>query len=255
MPLWKRKKWFLVPVMLIWCLMMPVVPRQALAGNMVVDDASVLDTKAAAFDTCIRRDEKQLQNVTQLSFGPLNNLEIAVAFSNGFFLEGENSWKYSLAGPSGQAKYRLMESKPNGLPGAAVVVGVVTPYGTNGFGNPSWGEYAYLALTESLGEKDRILIHGNIGVNYSKPDDDWRYATIWGVGTEIRLFGGLHYLGEIYHGDPVGGDAGGALQTGLRYCINEKIQIDVTGGTGLWGDKKPATFFGMGLRWEFGPLW
>ncbi|MDQ5986351.1 MAG: hypothetical protein CSYNP_02072 [Syntrophus sp. SKADARSKE-3] len=255
MQLWKGNKRLLVPIIVIWCLIIPMVPYQSMAGLMVVDDANVLDTKAAAFDTLIRRDGEHLHNVTQLSLGLLNNLEIAIAFGSGFFLEGENSWKYSLAGPSGQVKYRLMEGKPNGLPGVAVVAGVVTPYGTNGFGNPSWGDYAYLTLTESLGEKDRVLIHGNIGITYMKPDDYWRYATTWVVGTEVRLFSGLHYLGEIYHGDPIGGDYGGAFQTGLRYCFNEKIQVDVTGGTGLWGDKKPSTFFGIGLRWEFGPLW
>ena len=82
-------------------------------------------------------------------------------------------------------------------------------------------------------------------------------VAVWNIrefGKKARQPAALHYIAEIYHGDPIGGDAGGAFQTGLRYCINEKIQLDVTGGSGLWGDNKPSTFFGIGLRWEFGPI-
>ena len=99
------------------------------------------------------------------------------------------------------------------------------------------------------------MIHANIGVNYSKPDDYWRYATTWGIGTQIQLFGGLHYVGEIFHGDPYAGDAGGAFQTGIRYFISDKVQVDATVGSGLWRDNKPETFFGCGLRVLFDPPW
>ncbi len=233
-----------------------LVPRPALAVRpFVTDDARVVGKNLFLVETSLHRDSSALSNLTIFSYGPTEKLELAIGFENGFLLEGENSWKYSVAGPLGQAKYLFTEGTPNGYPGVALVVGANTPYGTNNFNSPSWNHFAYLAFTESFGEKERVLIHANIGINYSKPDDSWKYATTWGVGTQIRLIGGLHYVGEIFHGDPYAGDAGGAFQTGFRHFISEKIQIDATVGSGLWGDNKPETFFGCGLRIVFGPPW
>jgi len=231
-------------------------PCQALAVRpFVTDDARVVGKRLFLVETSLRRNSSVLSNTTILSYGPTEKTEIAIGFDNGFILEGEDSWKYSVAGPLGQVKYLFTEGTPNGYPGVAIVIGTHSPYGTNNFNSPSWNHFAYLALTESFGEKERVLIHANIGVNYSKPDEYWRYATTWGVGTQIRLLGGWHYVGEIFHGDPYAGDAGGAFQTGLRYFISERVQIDATGGSGLWGDKKPDTFFGCGLRVVFDPPW
>ena len=244
--------------MIVWGLLMGVValgflsPPPALAVRpFVTDDAAVVGKNLLLLETSLRRDKERLQNLTILSYGPTEELELAVGFTNGVFLEGDNSWKYSVAGPLAQAKFLLTEGKSNGYPGVALVVGAGAPYGSNDFGNPSWSEFVYLAFTESLGEKERILIHANIGINNSKPDDAWKYATTWGIGTQIRLFGGLHYVGEIYHGDPYAGDAGGAFQTGIRYFVSELIQIDATGGSGLWGDNRPEPFFGCGVRVVF----
>ena len=63
----------------------------------------------------------------------------------------------SVAGPLLQAKYLFTEGTPNGYPGVAIVAGVSTPYGSQGFANPSWSRFAYLAVTEALGEKERVF--------------------------------------------------------------------------------------------------
>ena len=231
-------------------------PQPALAVRpFVTDDARVIGKNLFLVEASLRRDSEQLQNLTILSYGPMEKLELAVGFANGFFLEGADAWKYSVAGPLAQAKYLFTEGTPNGYPGVALVIGAGAPYGTNGFGNVSWSNFTYLALTEALGEKERVLIHANIGVNRSQPGDSWKYATTWGIGTQVRVSGGWHYVGEIYHGDPYAGDAGGAFQTGIRYFISEKIQLDATAGSGLWGDNKPAVFVGCGIRVIFAPPW
>ena len=230
-----------------------MVPPPALAVRpFVTDDARVVGKNLFLLETSVRRNSSALTNLNLLAYGPTEKVELTVGFVDGYLLEGEDSWKPSVAGPMGQIKYLFTEGKPNSYPGVAVVAGVGTPYGSQSFANPSWSQFAYLALTESLGEKERVLIHANIGVNYSKPDEFWRYATTWGIGTQIRMIGGLHYVGEIFHGDPYAGDAGGAYQTGLRYFISEKVQLDATIGSGLWGDNKPSTFIGCGLRVVFG---
>ena len=239
---------------LLFLIMM--VPCPALAVRpFVTDDAGVVGKNLFLLETSVHRNSTALTNLTLLAYGLTEKVELTLGFADGYLLQGEDSWRFSVAGPLGQVKYLLKEPTPNGYPGIAFVVGFGTPYGSQGFADPSWSQFAYLAFTESLGEKDRVLIHFNIGVNYSKPDDYWRYATTWGIGTQIRLRGGLHYVGEIFHGDPYAGDAGGAYQTGVRYFISERMQLDATFGSGLWGDNKPETFLGCGLRVIFAPPW
>lgn len=231
-------------------------PYPALAVRpFVTDDARVVGKNLLLLESSVRRDSNYLTNLNLLAYGPTGKIELTAGFTNGFPVEGGDSWKYSVAGPLLQAKYLMTEGTPNGYPGAAIAIGVGTPYGSQSFANPSWSQFAYLAVTEALGEKERVLIHANIGVNYSKPDDYWRYATTWGVGTQVRLMGGLHVVGEVFHGDPYAGDAGGAFQTGFRHFISDRIQVDATIGSGLWGDNKPETFMGCGLRIIFDPAW
>lgn len=240
---------------ILFCLVL-FEARPAMAVRpFVTDDANVVGANLFLLETSIRRDPKRLQNLNLLAYGPTEKLELTLGFVDGFPLEGENSGNFSVAGPLGQIKYLFTEATPGGFPGVAGVVGANTPYGSNNFSNASWTQFAYLAFTESLGDHERVLIHANIGVNYAKPETDWRYAVNWGLGTQIRLIGGLHYVGEIYYGDPYSGDSGGAFQTGFRYFINEKIQVDATVGSGLWGDKLSDTFFGCGLRVIFDSPW
>ncbi|MBA4394567.1 MAG: hypothetical protein C0407_13530, partial [Desulfobacca sp.] len=177
----------------------------------VTDDARVLGADFFLLETSVRRDPKRFQNMNLMAFGPTDKIELTIGFVDGFPLEGDNSGAFSIAGPLGQFKYLFTEGTANGYPGVAVVVGANTPYGSSNFSNPSWTTFAYLAFTESLGNHEQILIHANLGINYAKPETEWRYAVTWGLGTQIRLFGGLHYVGEIFHGDPYSGDSGGAF--------------------------------------------
>jgi hypothetical protein len=117
---------------------------------------------------------------------------------------------------------KISEVKPGDFPGVAEVIGANTPYGSNNFSNPSWTQFAYLTFTELLGDHERALIHANIGVNYAKPETDWRYSVNWGLGTQIRLIGGLHYVAGIFYGDPHSGDSGSPFQTGFPYLNQRK---------------------------------
>ena len=246
-------KYLIIFSLLTLCL---AVPHNASAVRpFVTDDARVVGKNLFLLETSIRRDSNRLQNLNLLAYGPTEKLELTLGFTDGYLLEGEDSWRFSVAGPMGQAKYLFTEGTAGGYPGVAMVVGAGTPYGSQSFANPSWIQFAYLAFTESFGEKERVLIHANIGITYSKPDNYWRYATTWGIGTQIRLIGGMHFVGEIFHGDPYAGDYGGTFQTGFRYFVSEKVQIDATVGSGLWGDNKPDTFLGCGLRIIFDPPW
>lgn len=219
----------------------------------VTDDAAVVGAKLILLETSLRWDKTRLQNLNLLAYGPTEKLELTAGFIDGFLSEAEDATgKFSVAGPLAQAKYLLQEPTPNGLPGIAAVVGFNTPYGTNNFGNASWGEFAYLAVTESLGENDRVLIHGNVGTAYGKPEDTWKNIYTWGIGTQIRVIGGLHSVAEIFSGDPYSQAAGRAFQAGFRYFVSRGVQIDATVGSGLRGSPEINTWAGCGLRMIFG---
>jgi hypothetical protein len=230
-------------------------PRPAMAVRpFVTDDAAVVGAKLFLLETSLREDRSRLQNLNLLAYGPNERLEFTVGFIDGFLSDAEDATgKFSIAGPLAQAKYLFKSPSPNGLPGLAAVVGFNTPYGTNNFGNPSWGEFAYLAATESLGEHDRVVIHANVGIAYGKPEDTWKSIYTWGVGTQIRLVGGLNAVAEVFSGDPYSQQAGGAYQVGFRYFISEKVQVDATVGSGLRGSPAIDTWVGCGLRMIFSP--
>jgi hypothetical protein len=234
-------------------LLMLLVPQPASAVRpFVTDDAAVVGAKLFLLETSLRWDKSRVQNLNLLAYGPIDRLELTVGFIDGFLSDaGDDTGRFSVAGPMAQAKYLFQSPTPNGLPGLAAVVGFNTHYGSNNFGNASWGGFAYLAATESLGENDRVMIHANIGASYGKPEDTWKTIYTWGVGTQIRMIGGLHAVAEIFYGDPYSQQSGGAYQAGFRYFISQRIQVDATMGSGLWGDNKLDTWLGCGLRMIF----
>jgi hypothetical protein len=100
-----------------------------------------------------------------------------------------------------------------------------------------------------------VLIHANVGVNYAKLEDTWKYSAMGGRDTNPNHWGGLHAVDEIFYSDAYSGDSAGTFQTGFRYFISENIQADATVGSGLWGDIQQNTWMGCSLRIVFGPLW
>lgn len=241
--------WSLVALLLTLC-----TPHPAMAVRpFVTDDAAVVGANLLLLETSLRSDKTRLENLNLLAYGPTERLELTVGFIDGFLSEAQDATgKFSLGGPLAQVKYLFKEPARNGLPGIAAVVGFNTPYGTNNFGNASWGEFAYLAVTESLGKNDRVMIHGNIGAAYGKPEDAWKTITTWGIGTQIRLIGGLHSVAEIFSGDPYSQMSGQAFQVGLRYFISRNVQVDATVGSGIGGNSAIDTWAGCGLRMIFG---
>jgi len=239
----------LVALLLTICTAQPALAVRP----FVTDDAAVVGAKLFLLETSLRLDKTRLQNLNLLAYGPNEKLELTAGFIDGFLLDADDAnGKLSIAGPLAQAKYLFKEPTPNGLPGIAGVVGFNTPYGSNNFGNASWGEFAYLAVTESLGEDDRVLIHGNVGTAYGKPEDTWKYITTWGVGTQIRISGGINAVAEIFSGDPYSQTSGRAFQVGFRYFISRWVQADATLGSGLRGSPEIDNWVGCGLRMIFG---
>ena len=222
----------------------------------VTDDARVAGRGSALLETSVHWDKTLLQNLNIATFGFTERLEATLGFTDGIPLEGEGEGHFGVSGPVFQLKYLLFEAQPNRTPGLALSAGATAPYGAAGLRVPSWTEFFYAAVTESLGENERVLIHANLGLVSTRPEEERRKTiTTWGVGAQIRLIGGLHSVSEIFYGDPYSGKEGGAFQVGFRHFISESVQVDATVGSGLWGTPRVETFVGFGFRIAFGQLW
>lgn len=217
----------------------------------VTDDARVLDPHTMQMETSVRYDKDVFSNLTLVALNPLEKIELTLGFANGFNMDSQSNRSYSITGPLMQLKYLFWEAKPNSYPGLAFALGASPPWGRGDFRPERWSEFFYIAATESLFDKDRVLIHANIGVSTANP------ATVatWGIGTQIRLVGGLNGVFEVFYNDPYAGKIGGAYQSGFRYVISDKIQADMTVGSGLFGSNQINTFVGMGLRIVSDKLW
>jgi len=246
---------YLSAVLLV-CLLTTALPERADAVRpFVTDDARVVGDRLFLLETSLKANNGLLQNMNLFAYGPSDKLELTVGFSDGFTTKGDDRHRLSIGGIIGQAKYLFTPGTENGLPGIAVVTGFGAPYGTNSFKEESWTNFGYLALTEALGEKERVLIHANVGVNYTKSDDKYRTSATWGLGTQVRMIGGFHFVGEVFHGDPYAGDSGWAFQTGVRYFVSERLQLDATAGSGFAGNNQPKAFAGCGLRFVLDAPW
>lgn len=168
-------------------------------------------------------------------------------------LDGRN--RYSASGPLFQAKILLFTAQPNRIPGFAIAGGVLPPVGQGAFAPREVHGFAYLAITESLGMNERVLIHANLGLAIEHRREGATAAITAGVGVQVRTWRGLHAVAELVHGDAYAGDVGGAFQAGLRYIVNDHVQIDSTFGVGTWGDERRPTWGTLGLRLAGKSIW
>ncbi len=217
----------------------------------VTDDARVLDEHTMQLETSVRYDKDTFTDLNLLALSPKARWEFTIGFVNGFALDVESNRSFSLAGPLLQVKYLFWESKPNAYPGLAMAAGASPPWGRSDFKPEKWSEFVYLAATQSLFDRDRLLIHANLGISTTNP----AAVATWGLGTQTRIKGGLNGVLEIFYNDPYSGKTGGAYQAGFRYIFNDDVQADVTFGSGLFGSEQINTFVGMGLRLVSDRLW
>jgi hypothetical protein len=232
-----------------------VIARPVMAVRpFITDDARVLEEDQAQLETSLRIDRFKFQNLNLIAYGTTNGLEATVGFVDGYYRKDPVG--LSISGPLLQLKYLLMASKPMSYPGVAVAIGCNPPYGTGGLKPDVWSEFAYLALTETIVGNEGWLWHGNIGVSVNNTSHYAKGTLIWGIGTQIKFWKGLCPIGEIVSGDPYSSNqtSGGAFQAGFRYIFSDNLQADVTIGSGLWGNPRPGTWGGLGLRMVFDSL-
>ncbi|MEZ0313055.1 MAG: hypothetical protein ACAI38_14870 [Myxococcota bacterium] len=205
------------------------LPAKALAIRpFVTDDARVVGARLAQLETWVRYDVQSLEHNILAAFGPTDWLELSGGLVHGAVIEGDGAG-YTIKGPLLQGKVLAMPAVDNGHPGLAFAGGALFPWGRGEFREPGWGAFAYAAATQSL-EAEAILIHVNLGVTTG--DDLEEVNVTAGIGSQIKVLGGMHGVFEIFYGDPYApGFALWATQVGFRYIFNASIQCDGTFGS------------------------
>lgn len=213
----------------------------------ITDDARVVGGRLAQLESWIRIDRESGQHWFLTAYGPTEKWELTVGGVLGYEVEQQDKRSFSYALPLLQAKFLAREYKPNELPGVAIVAGTFLPGGRGGFQPPGYGAFAFGIITQSLGERDKILIHGNLGINHLWLAADYSVMT-WGLGSQFRVKGGFHGVVELFSGDPYIPGTGTAYQVGFRHFFSDLFQIDMTYGKGIGGEVVLPHWFSAGIR-------
>lgn len=222
----------------------------------ITDDARVVGDRAAQLETWVRGDRESLQHWIAAGVGPVAPLEVTLG---GVYGREDEHFAYAL--PLVQFKALALETVPGaGWPGLAFVAGGFGPAGPHSGGHlrpDNWDTFGYAALTESPLPEDALLLHQNVGVFVGKAAAEGRKGgATWGVGMQARVWGGLHFVGEVFSGDPYAAAPGGAAQAGVRYFVSSVVQVDTTFGSGVWGESLLPVWGTLGLRLASAPhLW
>ncbi len=159
-----------------------VPARPALAVRpFVTDDARVVGYHVGQFEGSVKADKNVVANLNLFAFGPTENLELTAGWVDGFPHGRGEPRVFSVQGPLLQAKYLFFAVKPNATPGLAAVVGGFPPWGSQTFKPDASREFFYIAMTESLGDADRVL-------------DPWE------PGSYLHEFSHRSLLGDRYAG-------------------------------------------------------
>jgi hypothetical protein len=240
-------------------LLVVVTATPALAIRpFITDDARVVGNHLVQLESWVQLEDGVLQNWVLPALGPTDWLEFTVGFVHGPVhyhhgdLDGPQPSGWGIGGPLVQAKVLLRPVEAWQPPGVAAVLGSLLPFGNGGFRSPP-GFFIYAALTQNLGERERVLIHLNLGMS-TLMEGQGSAGLLAGLGTQIRLFAGLHLILETVYGDAYTNIDAFALQGGFRYIINDHIQLDASTGIGVAGEPRPF-WFTAGLRLVSWELW
>ncbi len=229
----------------------------------ITDDARVTPGHTFLTETSLRLDQNRFQNLTLFALGFTDKLEGTLGFTDGVLLkdEGGTAYQFSLAGPLMQLKYLINEQQgKDGLPAFALEAGASAPYGlgSQNFHPQVWSEFFVAMMSKSFSSHpEHLNLHINVGFTNSHfPEGKMGQEFVWGIGLQYHLFRNFLYgVTEIVSGDPYGVSSGAVYQVGLRFFLSDRMQLDTSYGSGIWGDPKPGWFLGFGFRFFTNPLW
>jgi hypothetical protein len=255
------KFWLLTPLISL-LVFFPFHPAWAVRP-FITDDARVIPNHTLLTEASLRLDQNRFQNLTLFALGLTDRLEGTLGFLDGILLNEEQgaTGQFSAAGPLLQLKYLFNEQKgKDGIPALAIEAGASAPwgFGSQGFYPEAWSQFLVFLMSKSFSDHpERLNLHVNIGLtNTNHPGKSSEQAVVWGIGTQVHLFRNVLYgVTEIASGDPYGLSSGAIYQIGLRFFASDRMQMDTSYGSGIWGSPRPGWFLGFGFRFFTHPLW
>ncbi len=152
----------------------------------ITDDARVVGGKLAQVEAWFRTDKESGQQWYMLAYGPNDRLELTLGGVFGYEKPEEGGLHFSYAMPLLQAKYLFREYAPGKLPGVGMVAGTFLPMGKGGFRPPGYGTFGFLTVSQCFGQREDVLIHGNLGANYLHIDGSNEFIHTWGGYPDTR---------------------------------------------------------------------
>lgn len=214
----------------------------------ITDDARVVGNQLGQFESWIRVDKEGGEGWVMVAYGVNKKMELSIGGVMGYEKSAPKEVHFSYALPLIQVKYMFKEYQPNKMPGFGVVGGTFLPVGKGAFKPSGYGAFGFFTVSQCFGEGEKVLIHANLGGSYLHIDNSNEFLTTWGVGSQIKVIKGMHFVGEIFSGDPYVPGAGIAYQTGFRYFVSDLFQFDMTVGEGIHGQNKIPFWYSAGIR-------
>ena len=217
----------------------------------ITDDGVTSKRRTMQWESWGLFDKYSGQQWNQFSYGITDWFEVAFGGVWGYDRSEFGHAKFSFSMPMLETKFLLCEYEPRKQPGIALATGTSLPYGKREFVPPGYGAYSFLAATYVFNEDEKFTVHGNFGVNYLRVSNENQFIPYGGLATQIKLYKGLHVVGEVIAGDPYAPKTGIAYQAGFRYFISDVCQVDAEIGQGLAGKEKMPFWVGFGARFVF----
>jgi hypothetical protein len=227
------------------------IPYAWAVRPLITDDAALVGRNRMEIANWLQFDKYSGQLWHSANIGLHDRVELTVAMFWGYAQSGnDNSMGMSLTAPLLQSKILIRDYVPDGFPGIIIAVGSNLPFGTGAFVPDGYGVFSFVAVTQCIGKDENVLIHTNIGGTYLCENKKNLHGLTWGIGTQIKIYKGLHGIGEFVSGDPYVHDTGIAYQLGIRQFISDNLQVDFACGNGIGGGENRMPFWiSSGVRY------
>lgn len=216
----------------------------------ITDDSRVVGERLGQLETWCRADEADFQQWLIFAYGPNDRLELSAGGVLGLEYEAEegkrNTFSYGL--PLLQAKYLIRPYGHRQWPGLGVVAGAFLPFGKGALKAPGYGAFSFATVSQCFGEREDLLLHLNLGLNYLFVGQKQGLLNTWGFGAQALTLGGFYLVGEAFSGDPYLLGSGTSWQLGFRHFFSDLLQIDATVGKGFAGENPLPIWFSAGVR-------
>lgn len=217
------------------CVATPVLAE----GPMATDDAGTLDVGGMKVEAVLSRDDKARGGELVFGVGPIETVELGLAFSRDTDRTDDPSAK--LRGTGFGIKWVPIRNENGWSLGASLNYGTERIDDRAADTRSTVREYAFSGLATYRFGSGQVL-HMNLGSTRSKEDGEADSVGTWGIGVEFPLMDALQLTVETFGA----GKSRPDKAIGLRYEVFDGFKV--SGAVGRGNDRG---FGQLGVAWEF----